>query len=100
ERADRQRRIRPRGDGILVEEDVVLRFEPGAGDDLDEFETQGNGRVRARGLLGEGSEGLPPVGGDGSTGLRHPAILSFCADMVAGDPRVCLLWKRSSNRES
>ena len=45
ERADREARIRARGDVVLVEEDGVLSFEPSAGDDLDELESQGHGRV-------------------------------------------------------
>jgi hypothetical protein len=45
ERADGEARIRARGDVVLVEEDGVLGFEPCAGDDLDELESQGHGRV-------------------------------------------------------
>jgi hypothetical protein len=80
----------------------MLGFEPGAGDDLDELESQGHGRVDLRSRLGEGCEGLTPVGGRaggtrrgrcggraGRGGVRtvlgHEAIFSSDGDTGRGD---------------
>ena len=79
ERPDREARIRARGDVVLVEEDGVLSFEPCAGDDLNELESQGHGRVRVRSRLGEWGEGITPIGGEcggGRSIFRHGDILS------------------------
>ena len=57
----------------------MLSFEPSAGDDLNELESQGHGRVRVRSRLREWGEGITPIGGDGGWGrsiFGHGDILS------------------------